>query len=51
MTIYYRDSAGVIMAKIDEYGIQFLDGKAYFSIDEKAERKIPIENIMQITAD
>lgn len=51
MTIFYRDSIGTVSAKVDKYGIQILDGIAYFSIGEKAEKRIPIENVLEIMPD
>ena len=31
MTVEYRDELGVVMEEVDDYGISFLDGKAYFN--------------------
>ena len=31
MTVEYRDELGVVTEEVDDYGISFLEGKAYFN--------------------
>lgn len=48
MIIIYSDEIGIVVEEIDEYGISFTDGKAYFNdrvIDINAIRDIKIERI------
>jgi hypothetical protein len=47
MTVFFRDELGYIGVKVDEYNIQFCDGKAYFSDGEK-DYKIPMEDLIEI---
>ena len=47
MTIVYRDEGGYIAALIDEDGIDFSDGAAYFSVDDE-DYKIDVQNIVRI---
>ena len=47
MKIYYRDEGGGVCVDVDEYGIQFLDGFAYFSNGER-EFRIPISDLLSI---
>ena len=41
--IEYCDNIGVISEFVDEYGIRFAFGLAYFN-----DKKIPVQNIMSI---
>lgn len=43
MKIAYRDELGVIIETIDEYGISFVNGKAYFN-----DKVIPMDSIIGI---
>lgn len=47
MTVTYRDELGYVQVKVDNSGIQFVDGYAYFGNDER-EYKIKVENIISI---
>ena len=47
MLLIYRDEIGYVQVEVDNNGIQFLDGYAYFGNDER-EYKIKAENIMSI---
>ena len=47
MFITFRDELGMNLVIIDEYGISFLDGEAFFSSSE-CEYRIPIKNICEI---
>lgn len=47
MILVYRDEIGYVRVKIDNNGVQFVDGYAYFGSDEK-EYKIKIENLVSI---
>lgn len=47
MFITFRDELGMNLVIIDEYGISFLDGEAFFSSSER-EYRIPIKNICEI---
>lgn len=31
MTITYRDDLGIVAEKVDEFGVSFCEGKAYFN--------------------
>jgi len=44
MYIEYCDDLGVVSEAVDEYGIMFRFGLAYFN-----EKKIPIANVIAIT--
>lgn len=44
LVIVYRDYIGGRLAILDEYGVSFAGGKAYFSVDDKAY-KIDIKDI------
>lgn len=47
MTVTYRDELGYISVEIDPYGVQFLDGEAYFSANRE-EYRIKLENLVEI---
>lgn len=47
MTVTYRDELGYVQVKVDNDGVQFVDGYAYFGNDER-EYKIKIENLVSI---
>lgn len=44
MVIRYRDQHGGVIIEVDQSGISFMDGKAYFS-DGKTDYQIPVEHI------
>lgn len=46
--IVFRDELGLVSVPVDEYGIQFTDGIAYFS-DGKKEYRIPLTHLYEIT--
>lgn len=43
MIVVYRDKLGVVEEKVDEDGIDFLNGNAYFN-----DKKIPMKDIQRI---
>lgn len=43
MVVEYRDELGVVREEIDENGVGFLDGKAYFN-----DKVIDMENLVSI---
>ena len=47
MILVYRDEIGYVQVEVDNNGVQFLDGYAYFGNDER-EYKIKIENLISI---
>lgn len=47
MYIIFRDELGLVSVPVDENGIQFTDGIAYFS-DGNKEYRIPIEHLCEI---
>lgn len=47
MILVYRDEIGHVQVKVDNNGVQFVDGYAYFGNDER-EYKIKIENLISI---
>ena len=47
MLMTYRDAIGYVSVIVDEHGISFLDGYAYFS-DNKKEYKVPVGNIVSV---
>ena len=52
MTIIYRDEIGLICQEIDnddDCSISFLEGKAYFTSNEK-DFKIEVSSIIKITS-
>lgn len=49
MEIIFRDGGGVVCAAVDGDGIDFADGKAYFTVDGTGDDyKIDINNIVAI---
>lgn len=48
MYIVFRDELGFVSVLVDEYGIQFTNGIAYFSDGEK-EYRIPLAHLYEIT--
>ena len=47
MTLVYRDELGYVQVVVDNNGVQFVNGYAYFENDER-EYKIRIENLVSI---
>lgn len=47
MFIVFRDEAGYSVVEVDEYGIQLLEGIAYFS-NEEHEYKVAVDKIEEI---
>lgn len=47
MYIVFRDELGLVSVPVDESGIQFTDGIAYFSDGEKTY-KIPVANLVEV---
>lgn len=48
MIIVYSDEIGIVVEEVDEYGITFSDGKAYFNdniVDVSAIRDIKIGRV------
>ena len=43
LKISYRDELGIVIEEVDEYGVSFADGKAYFN-----DRAIPMEYVVAI---
>lgn len=50
MCIVYRDQLGNVIQWVDDNGIQFLDGTAYFSDISGTEYRVNVSNIVEITA-
>ena len=46
MYISYRDNLGVVVEKIDEYGVTFVDGIVYFN-----DKKIDVNALVSIMED
>ena len=44
MIIIYRDELGFVEEEIDEYGVNFCDGKAYFN-----DKVVPVTLLESIT--
>ena len=50
MTVTYRDELGVVSVEIDkEYGVVFVDGKAYFTDGNDENYSISIGHLTSIT--
>lgn len=47
MSIIFSDEGGLLLVSVDEYGIAFSDGLAYFS-DGDREYQIPLSSIREI---
>lgn len=47
MLLVYRDELGYVQVKVDDYGVQFVEGYAYFGNDER-EYKVKVENLVSI---
>jgi len=43
LKISYRDELGIVIEEVDEYGVSFADGKAYFN-----DKTIPMEYVVAI---
>ena len=49
MAVTYRDEIGIVQVKVDEYGVAFSDGFAYFG-DGENDYKIETKNIIEIVS-
>ena len=49
MYVTYRDKLGYVLVVLDEHGISFLDGEAYFS-DGIRDYRIPTNDLCEIQA-
>ena len=47
MFITFRDEVGYSVVEVDGYGLQFLDGIAYFS-DGEHEYRVPVDKLEEI---
>lgn len=47
MTVVYRDKIGYVRVEVDNNGVAFVDGYAYFGNDEQ-EYKIKVEDLVCI---
>ena len=47
MAVTYRDEIGIVQVNVDEYGIAFADGFAYFG-DGETDYKIEMKNLVEI---
>ena len=47
MTLIYCDELGYVQVKLDNNGVQFVDGYAYFGNDEKDD-KVKVEHLVCI---
>lgn len=47
MSIVFSDEGGLLLVSVDEYGVSFSDGLAYFS-DGEREYQIPASSIREI---
>lgn len=43
MVISYRDSLGVVVEEVDEYGVDFSDGFAFFN-----DKKIEVSTVVSV---
>lgn len=43
MTITYRDNLGIVAEKVDEFGVSFCEGKAYFN-----DKKVDVSSLVSI---
>lgn len=43
MWIVYRDELGTVVEDVDEYGVSFNDGTAYFN-----DKKVPMNEVLEI---
>lgn len=48
MYIIYRDEIGLQYVELDENGVAFCDGFAYFSSTDGKENKIPVSALEEI---
>lgn len=49
MSIVFRDELGYIAVDVDEYGVQFADGVAYFSDTKGKEYTVQMEYLVAVT--
>ena len=47
MKLVYRDGIGIVIVKVDESGIDFVDGTAFFG-DGERDYRVPVESIVRI---
>lgn len=50
MAITFRDGLGIARVIVNQYGIQFLNGTAYFADDDETEYRIPVGDIIEVMA-
>lgn len=48
MYIVFSDEGGLVLAQLDEYGVSFCDGRAYFSTEDGKEYRVDISAIREI---
>lgn len=48
MYITFADELGLILVEVDEYGISFCDGKAYFSGEDGTDYAVDVTAIREI---
>ena len=48
MKVVYRDGGGYVLVEVDQYGIAFFDGKAYFSDANDTQYRIPYDDLVRI---
>lgn len=48
MIITYRDELGIVEIRVNEFGISFADGYAYFSDEQNNDCRIDINDIIGI---
>lgn len=51
MYITYQDDLGYVKAKLNDSGVQFIEGKAYFILEDGHDLSLPIKYIVEITED
>ena len=48
MTITFCDEIGIVMVEVDSFGVNFLDGKAFFSDIDGKDYEVPVTDLISI---
>lgn len=48
MYITFADALGLVLVEVDEYGVQFMDGKVYFSGEDGTDYVVDVTAIREI---
>lgn len=49
MKIIYRDTLGIVVVKLDNFGVSFIDGKACFDDENGKHYSVAMESLIEIS--